>query len=29
MKGTAKEPLCGFSQYVSNMLAFYSMNHWM
>ena len=24
MKGTAKEPLCGFSQYVLNTIAFYS-----
>ena len=24
MKGTAQNPLCGFSQYVSNILAFYS-----
>eukprot|EP00826_Nyctotherus_ovalis_P041792 TRINITY_DN4252_c0_g1_i9.p1 TRINITY_DN4252_c0_g1~~TRINITY_DN4252_c0_g1_i9.p1 ORF type:complete len:153 (+),score=43.49 TRINITY_DN4252_c0_g1_i9:86-544(+) len=23
MKGTAQEPLCGFSQYVSNLIAFY------
>ena len=23
MKGTAKEPLCGFSQYVLNTIAFY------
>ncbi len=24
MKGTAKEPLCGFSQYALNTIAFYS-----